>query len=187
MVYHAKKQTIGVNMRRAIYAGSFDPLTNGHLWMIEQGAALFDELIVAIGDNPEKHPTFSHADRVAMIHGCVKHLKNVRIESFHNIFLIDFAEQMKATYILRGIRNIADYEFERGMRHINNDVKSEITTLFLMPPREKAEISSRFIKGLIGPNNWEEIVKKYVPESIFKQLLKRYPSTIKNEKKMKKT
>ena len=96
--------------RIAVYAGSFDPLTNGHLWMIAQGASMFDELIVAIGDNPDKKYTFSHKERMAMIHEALGDQPRIRIAEFHNRFLVDFAAEHHANIVIRGIRTSQDYE-----------------------------------------------------------------------------
>lgn len=149
--------------RIAVYAGSFDPLTNGHLWMIKQGARMFDELIVAIGDNPDKHYTFSHEERMTMLRVALSDMPDVRIAEFHNRFLVDFANEHGATFMLRGIRSTQDYEYERVMRHINADMAPKVCTVFLMPPRDTAELSSSMIKGLIGPEGWESQVSRYVP------------------------
>lgn len=161
-------------MRIGVYAGSFDPITNGHVWMIENGDDLFDELVVAVGVNPEKRTTFSVAERLQMLRESIGHLPHVRIESFENKFLVHYAISIGARFILRGIRDTHDYEFERGMRHVNNDLQPKVTTVFLMPPREIAEVSSSLVKGLIGPKDWQSIVKQYVPEPVFKILVAKY-------------
>lgn len=153
-------------MKRAIYAGSFDPPTNGHLWLIAQGAKLFDELVVAIGTNPEKRYTFSLAERLAMLAQLVSAYPNASVASYDNQFLVHYAESVGASHILRGIRNEGDYQNERGLRHINHDLRAEITTVFLMPPRELAEVSSSLVKGLIGPVGWEAVVQRYVPPAV---------------------
>jgi pantetheine-phosphate adenylyltransferase len=161
-------------MKRAVYAGSFDPLTNGHLWMIREGAKIFDELIVAIGINPDKHYTFTLADRLALLNECVGGEAGVRIESFENKFLVRYADEIDAHFILRGIRTESDYDYERGMRYINADLQPQITSVFLMPPREIAEVSSSFVKGLIGPEGWTGIVKQYVPRPVFDALKQQF-------------
>lgn len=158
-------------MRRAVYAGSFDPVTNGHLWMIEQGVKLFDELIVAMGENPDKRYTFNSAERLQMLRDSTGHLPHLRVESFENQFLVRYAKSTGANYILRGVRTASDYEFERTMRYINGDLFSDIETVFLMPPREITEVSSTMVKGLVGPEGWQDVVRKYVPEPVYRRLL----------------
>jgi pantetheine-phosphate adenylyltransferase len=157
--------------RLGVYAGSFDPLTVGHLWMIEQGMRLFDELIVAVGVNAEKKYTFSLEERLVMLRESTRNFRNVSVASFSNRYLIHYAQEVGATHILRGIRTESDYEFERTMRNINGDLDASICTVFLMPPRGIAEVSSSMVRGLIGPNGWQKIVRKYVPEAVYKRLL----------------
>lgn len=161
-------------MKKAVYAGSFDPITNGHVWMIEQGARLFDELIVAVGVNPAKKSTFTMEERLKMLRASIGRIPRVRVASFENRFLVHYAASVKAKYILRGIRDVGDYEFERGMRHINNDLHAATTMVFLMPPREISEVSSSLVKGLIGPAGWEKIVEQYVPKPVFKMILAKH-------------
>lgn len=168
-------------MRTAVYAGSFDPLTNGHLWMIEQGSRLFDKLIVAVGTNPDKNYTYTLEQRMEMLREALKDNPRVVVAHFHNRFLVDFAEAEQAAYILRGIRTSTDYEYERLMRHINNDMAPGITTIFLMPPRDIAELSSSMVKGLIGPAGWREQVSRYVPNHVFRILEDMYMANSEEE------
>ncbi len=158
--------------RFGVYAGSFDPLTVGHLWMIEQGVALFDQFVVAVGINPGKHYTFKVEDRLAMLRDSLRRFPNLSVKSFSNSYLIDYAQEIGATHILRGIRSESDYEYERTMRNINGDLDSGICTVFLMPPRDIAEVSSSMIKGLIGPKGWRRVVRKYVPDPVYQHILK---------------
>jgi pantetheine-phosphate adenylyltransferase len=160
--------------RRAVYAGSFDPITNGHLWMIAEGARLFDELIVAIGINPDKKYLFSLEERLIMLREALKPFTNVRVASFENLFLVHYAREVNAGFILRGIRNEVDYGYERGMRYINAELNGEVLTTFLMPPREYAEISSSFVKGLVGPAGWQQVVAKYVPPGVHAKFVERF-------------
>jgi pantetheine-phosphate adenylyltransferase len=159
-------------MRTAVYAGSFDPLTNGHLWMIEKGLEMFDHLYVAIGSNPTKSYTFSVQDRIHMLKDSIPSSDRLTISEIKNSYLVKYARSVDAQYILRGIRSSADYEYERVMRHINADMAPSITTTFLMPPRDIAELSSSMVKSLIGPEGWEEPVKRYVPPAVFTALQK---------------
>jgi pantetheine-phosphate adenylyltransferase len=154
-----------------VYAGSFDPLTVGHLWMIQEGVRVFDHLIVALGENPDKRPAFTVENRLAMLRESCRPFRNVSVASYSNLYLIDYAKSVHATHILRGIRSTADYEYERPMRNINGDLDPEVCTVFLMPPRDIAEVSSSMVKGLIGPAGWRKIVRKYVPEPVYQQLL----------------
>lgn len=157
-------------MRTAVYAGSFDPPTNGHIWMIQRGLELFDRLIVAVGNNPKKSYHFSVDQRIEFLRASTHSCERLMITHFDNRYLVDYAKRMNAHYILRGIRSTHDYEYERVMRHINSDMAPEIDTVFLMPPRDIAEISSSMIKGLIGPTGWEDIVRRYVPDPVFQAL-----------------
>ena len=158
-------------MKIAVYAGSFDPVTNGHLWMIEQGVKLFDELVVALGENPDKRYTFSSAERLQMLRDSTQHLPHLRLESFESQFLVNYAQSIGANYILRGVRTASDYEFERTMRYINGDLVGSIETVFLMPPREITEVSSTMVKGLVGPQGWQQVARKYVPDPVYRRLL----------------
>jgi len=160
--------------RLGVYAGSFDPLTVGHLWMIQEGGRLFDHLIVAVGVNPDKKSTFTVESRVEMLRESCQSFSNVSVEVYSNRYLIDYARSVEATHIVRGIRSAADYEFERSMRNINGDLDAAICTIFLMPPRDIAEVSSSMVKGLIGPTGWRKIVRKYVPDPVFRQLLENH-------------
>src|SRR5437899_4522017 len=160
------------HQKSGVYAGSFDPLTVGHMWMIEQGARLFDRLIVAVGVNPDKKYTFPLEERLTMLRASTARFSNVSVASFSNRYLIHYAQRAGATHILRGIRTESDYEFERTMRNINGDLDSGICTVFLMPPRGIAEVSSSMVKGLMGPVGWQKIVRKYVPEAVYRRLLK---------------
>lgn len=155
----------------AVYAGSFDPPTNGHAWMIEQSARLFDRLIVAVARNPEKSYSYPIEQRIAWLEAMCSHHSTVEVTRIENEFLARYAGAMGAAFVVRGIRDEDDYRYERGMRYINSDLQPGITTVFLMPPRELCEISSSFVKGMIGPKGWEEVVRGYVPQVVFDGLV----------------
>lgn len=157
-------------MHTAVYAGSFDPPTNGHLWMIEQGLEMFDRLHVAIGSNPSKSYTFPVAKRLELLRQSIPSCERLTISEFNNRYLVDYAREVGARYILRGIRSPGDYDYERVMRHINGDMAPTITTTFLMPPRDITELSSSMVKSLIGPKGWRETVRRYVPQPVFAAL-----------------
>lgn len=153
-------------MRRAVYAGSFDPVTNGHAWVIEQGALLFDSLVVAVGDNPEKSSNFTVEERLEFLRQVCGAYENVEVAFFSHRFLIHYAREEGANFILRGIRNINDFQSEQVMRRINADLDDTIQSVFVMPPRQYGEISSSFVKGLVGPAGWEDVVRPYIPACV---------------------
>lgn len=160
-------------MAKAIYAGSFDPITNGHLWIIDRGAAIFEKLVVAVGDNPEKTYTFSLDERVQLLQESLAHYDNIEIGHFSGQFLVSYAAEIGANYIVRGIRNAQDFEFEKTIRYINSDVSAGVDTIFLIPPRDCAEVSSSLVKGFVGTAGWEQIVTKYVPPMVLTALVKK--------------
>ncbi len=156
----------------AVYAGSFDPPTNGHVWMIEQGARLFGRLVVAAAQNPEKKYSYPLEQRVRWLREICEGFANVEVLSIENEFLAHYARGLGSRFIVRGIRDEADYQYERGMRYINSDLAPELTTVFLMPPRELAQVSSSTVKGMIGPNGWRDVVRGLVPACVFADLEK---------------
>jgi pantetheine-phosphate adenylyltransferase len=135
---------------------------------------LFEHLVVAVGINPDKRYTYSVESRLAMLRESTKQFRSVKVTSFSNLYLIHYAESIRATHILRGIRSAGDYEFERAMRNINGDLDDRICTVFLMPPRDISEVSSSMVKGLIGPKGWRKIVRKYVPDPVYHRLLEQH-------------
>lgn len=146
-----------------VYAGSFDPLTNGHAWMIERGAELFDSFVVLVGDNPEKRYTFGTSARLGFVTSVLPKRVGTTAGLVGNAFLADVAAKMGATHLLRGVRSAADFEYERGMRNVNGDRVPGLTTVLLCPPRDLCEVSSSMVKGLVGPAGWRDLVAKYVP------------------------
>lgn len=151
----------------AIYPGTFDPLTNGHLDLIARGAKIVDELVVAILRNAEKGaPLFSVPERLEMIGEAVRGFSNVRVETFDGL-LVDFARQQGAKAVLRGIRAISDYEYEFQMAMMNRKLDPELETLFLMPAEKYTYVSSRLIKGVF---NLGGDVSSLVPDLVMERL-----------------
>jgi pantetheine-phosphate adenylyltransferase len=136
-------------MRRAIYPGSFDPITNGHLDIIERGCKLFDEIIVAILVNPNKQPLFSIEERRAILQEVLEGLDkgscNLLVEDFQGL-LVEYAVKKQADAIVRGIRAISDYEYELQMALMNRRLDARIETVFMMPAEEYSYVSSRLVK-----------------------------------------
>lgn len=159
--------------RIGIYAGSFDPPTLGHLWMIRQGAAMFDELVVALAVNPEKTPFLSaEARREALLEmlADAPERDRVRVEVVAQGFLIDFAREAGATHLLRGVRNSKDFEYEKTMARMNARMEPDIRTVFLMPPGELEEISSSLVRGFVGVPGWERWVAACVHPAVFERI-----------------
>ena len=136
-------------MRRAIYPGSFDPVTNGHLDIIQRGCKLFDEIIVAILVNPDKTPFFSVEERQEILAGVLKDIEQggckVVVESFEGL-LVQYAAERKANAIVRGIRAISDYEYELQMALMNRRLEPSLETVFMMPAEAYSYVSSRLVK-----------------------------------------
>jgi pantetheine-phosphate adenylyltransferase len=133
------------NTIKAIYPGTFDPMTNGHLDLIARGAKIFDHLVVAVLENWQKSPLFSVPERCAMLTAAVKPLPNVSVESFNGL-LVDFVRSQQAQAVLRGIRAISDYEYELQMALMNRRLAPDLETIFMMPAEKFSYVSSRLVK-----------------------------------------
>ena len=134
-------------MRRAIYPGSFDPVTNGHLDVIDRARKLFDEVIVAVAHNDQKNPFFTLDERLEFLRQTVGGMENVKIAPLDGL-LVDFAMAKNATAVVRGLRAISDFEFEFQMALMNRKLEASIETIFLMPKEEYTYLSSRIVKEI---------------------------------------
>lgn len=132
-------------VRRAIYPGSFDPITFGHLDVIERASQLCDELIIAVADNSAKHPTFSWEERIALIQESIGLRASVKVERLTGL-LVDFAREKDAHLVIRGLRAISDFEFEFQMALMNRRLHPDLETVFLTPKEDCTFISSRIVK-----------------------------------------
>ncbi len=137
--------------RIAIYPGSFDPLTNGHVDIIERGARIFDQIIVAVLANVEKTPLFSVDERVALIQDVFKSRPNVQVDTFEGL-LVDYAQRKNASVLVRGLRAVSDFEYEFQMALMNRHLAPGIETVFMMPAEQYTYISSRLIKEVFMLN-----------------------------------
>ncbi len=157
--------------RIALYAGSFDPPTNGHLWMIRRGAELFDELIVTLAVNPEKRGFLPLAERERLLNCMVEGLPGkVRVATVENGFLVDFALTEGANYLLRGARNAKDFEYEKTLARMNARMEPEVQSVLLMAPSELEEISSSMVRGFVGLPGWERWVRACVPPCVYEAI-----------------
>ena len=153
----------------ALYPGTFDPPTNGHLDLIERGARLFDHLIVAILSNPVKDPLFTVEERVEMLKESTATLKNVSVATFDGL-MVEFARKQGAKAVLRGIRAISDYEYEFQMALMNRRLAPEIETVFLQPAGRYSFVSSRMLKEVFS---FGGDVSGLVPPNVLKRLRNR--------------
>src|SRR3954471_23761332 len=158
--------------RRAIYPGSFDPVTNGHLDVIERARKLFDEVIVAVAHNDQKNPLFSLDERLDLLRSTIGETKNVEVAPLDGL-LVNFAVTRKATAVIRGLRAISDFEFEFQMALMNRKLESSVETIFLMPKEGYTCFSSRIVKeiarlggdvtGFVPPRVAEALAQKLKP------------------------
>jgi len=133
----------------AVYPGSFDPLTNGHVDIISRGVRLFDRIVVAILKNAEKSPLFTTEERVEIARSVFRHQPNVEVDTFDGL-LVDYVERRKAQVIVRGLRAVSDFEFEFQMALMNQRLNPQIDTVFMMPAEQYTYISSRLIKEVFS-------------------------------------
>ena len=152
--------------RLAVYPGSFDPLTNGHVDIIERGARLFDRIVVAILVNSEKTPLFTAEEREATAREVFSDRPNVEVDTFHGL-LVDYARQRQANVIVRGLRAISDFEYELQMALMNRRLHAEIETVFMMPAEPYTYVSSRLVKEVFSLGG---SVDGLVPASVEAQL-----------------
>jgi len=160
----------------AIYPGSFDPITNGHLDIIQRGAKMFDEVIVGILVNPEKAPLFSLEERVSMIHTILDdQFSNVKVDTFDGL-LVEYARKQNAQVIVRGIRAVSDYEYELQMALMNRRLEPRIETVFMMPAEAYSYLSSRLVREVFKlGGSVEGLVPPLVQQKLSEKMKARNP------------
>lgn len=156
-------------MRTVIYPGSFDPLTNGHLDVVERAAKLFDTVIVAVAKNDGKNPLFSLAERHKLVKSCIGHLPNVQTDTFDGL-LVEYAENRSSCAIIRGLRAVSDFEFEFQLALMNRKLNGRVETIFMMPKDTYTFLSSRIVKEIarLGGD-----VSPFVPPTVREALSKK--------------
>ena len=156
--------------KRAIYPGTFDPITLGHVDIIERSSRVFDEVLVTLAVNPKKTALFSAAERREMLEDAVKHISNVKVLEFDGL-IVDLAKSEGASAIIRGLRAISDFEFEFQMALMNRNLAEEIDTVFFMPDEKFTYISSSIIKNVAS---FKGEIRKLVPKLVAEKLINRY-------------
>ncbi|MBN1479828.1 pantetheine-phosphate adenylyltransferase [candidate division KSB1 bacterium] len=156
-------------MKIAIYPGTFDPITNGHIDIIQRATALFDKVIVAVATNPQKKPLFTAEERMDMIVHVMRNYPQVEIDQIEGL-LVDYAKKRNAHAVIRGLRAISDFEFELQMALVNRKLSEQLITVFLMPHESYSYLNSSIVKELamFGGN-----IKCFVPDYVVQQLRKK--------------
>ena len=157
-------------MRIGIYPGTFDPITNGHIDIIERSVILFDKIIVGVTTNPAKSPLFDINERIDMIKLSIKTIANVRVESFDDL-LVNYALKKKATAIIRGLRATSDFEFEFQMALVNRKLSNKLVTVFLMPNEKYTYLNSTIVKEVAS---FQGDVSQFVPPEINRKLIEKF-------------
>lgn len=153
--------------RIALFPGSFDPLTMGHLDTIERGAKLFDELIIGVFVNTNKKSYFTSEEKLAIVEESVKHLSNVRVVGQENELTVNVAEKLGATFLLRGIRSVKDYEYEKEIALMNHHLDQGLESVFLLADPKYSHISSSILKEVW---TFDGDIKEYLPEAVYRAL-----------------
>jgi pantetheine-phosphate adenylyltransferase len=161
-------------MRRAVFAGSFDPPTIGHRETLRRAARLFDEVILACGHNPLKKGFFDREERRTMLNLIAADFPNVVVDEIVDTYLVQFAVDHQAEYLVRGIRNDHDLVYEQQMQFMNRGINGTVETVYLIPPGDLANISSSMVKSLIGPKGWEKEVARYLHPTVCEMLISKY-------------
>jgi pantetheine-phosphate adenylyltransferase len=157
-------------MRLGIYPGTFDPITNGHLDLIERGLRIFDEIIIAVAPSPKKQPLFILEERLRLIREAVKDCKNVRIEAFNGL-LVDYVRNREGVAIIRGLRAVSDFEYELQMALMNRRLDMNIETVFMMPSEEFSFLTSTIVKEVAS---FGGSVKGLVPDVVERALKEKF-------------
>lgn len=157
-------------MKKAIYPGSFDPITNGHIDVVKRALKLFDHIIIAVANNPNKKALFKTTKRIQLIKENFKNTKNVKVISFNGL-IVDLAEKMDAVALIRGLRAASDFEYEFQMTQMNRHLNSKIETVFLMPNQKFFFTSSNLIKQVFKFTDRE---KKLIPSNVHQALIDHY-------------
>ncbi|KGB05871.1 MULTISPECIES: pantetheine-phosphate adenylyltransferase [Leclercia] len=156
-------------LKRAIYPGTFDPITNGHIDIVTRAASMFDQVILAIAASPSKKPLFDLDERVALAESATAHLPNVDVVGFSDL-MANFARTQQANILIRGLRAVADFEYEMQLAHMNRHLMPELESVFLMPSKEWSFISSSLVKEVARHAG---DVTHFLPENVHQALLAR--------------
>ncbi len=154
--------------RRAIYPGTFDPITNGHLDIIKRACKIFDEIIVAVAQSEAKKPLFSLEERIKMIKATTQNHPKIKVIGFENL-LVNLSDELDANFIIRGLRAVSDFEYELQMGYANSSLKKELETIYLMPNLEQAFVSSSVVRSILY---FDGKIDHLVPKEVYNMIKK---------------
>jgi pantetheine-phosphate adenylyltransferase len=157
-------------MKTCLYAGSFDPISHGHQFIVEQALSMFDRVIICVGTNSEKNTMFSIDERVNLIKKIYANNDKIIVTSSKDTFLANFCRDYKVDINVRGIRSVKDYEYELQLQYINNSINKNLKTIYLIPPSEYAGLSSSVIKSMVGLNEWKIAIKLFAEPCVIQAL-----------------
>ena len=157
-------------MKRALTPGTFDPITSGHLDVIARASQLVDEVVIAVADSQKKGPLFTLEERVELVRQATAHLSNVRVEPFKGL-LVDFAKELDATVVVKGLRAITDFEYEFQMTAMNYQLSPQLETLFIMSPPQYMYLSSSIVREI---SKMGGDIQQFVPPCVYEALKKKY-------------
>ena len=160
---------------KAVYPGSFDPITNGHIYIAERAAKIFDEVIVSVLINERKKGAFTVEERCEMARKSLSHIKNIKVDSFNGL-LVDYVKQCNAGVIIRGLRAMSDFEYEFQMALMNRQLATDIETFFIVTDPKYSYVSSSSVREIF---HFGGTIKDVVPETVFEKLRERYSACIK--------
>ena len=165
-----------------VYAGTFDPITQGHLHIIAKASNMFDTLLVVVAENPNKKTMFTLEQRWSMVCNATKDICNVQVKVLpSNMYLVNFAQERNATYLIRGIRDTIDFPYELNIYRTNRMISKDVETVYLMPDDAYSIVSSSWIKGLMGLDGWEAIVSPHVSDYTMKKLKEKVKENERNK------
>jgi len=167
------KQLGSTMSKIAIYPGTFDPITNGHLDLVMRAAQIFDEVIIAVSDNPRKNPLFSIEERMVMVDETVAQISNVSIDRFDDL-LVNFVRRKNAKFVIRGLRAVSDFEYEFQLASANRRLDENVETIFLTPSESNYFISSSLVREI---SYYDGDVSSFVCESVHQSLKKKWKET----------
>jgi len=154
-------------MKKAIYPGTFDPITVGHMDIVRRACKLFDEIIIAVAESKSKKPMFSHEERIAFAKAATAEFPKVRVIGFENL-LVNLSDELKANTIIRGLRAVSDFEYELQMGYANSSLKADLETVYLMPSLEYAFVSSSVVRTIL---HFDDRVEHLLPPAVYEMIL----------------